>query len=209
MLKSTDMKMVAHREECNVAVNVIDNFTNCLKDILGSEFVEEFQKENPTDWQQLMSTIQFQKCKSNVRLNLQITWAFGTAYREKTGKNIDAVINHAKARSGISFINGMLSLKPETVLNLFEPVVNQINHHIVKMLRQSKDISHIVLVGNMSESEILQNGIKQVLPEDILLIVADEPKLAHLKGAVKCGMEYTSLKSIYSILSDVEKHFVE
>lgn len=73
--------------------------------------------------------------------------------------------------------------------NLFEPTVNQINHHLRNLLQQPElsKVNAILLVGGFADSALLQQEIKIAFSERCKILVPNNASEAVVKSAVLFG----------------------
>ena len=179
---------------------VDQNFVNLLKESLG-DFIEHYQKNEPNQWLTLM--LNFEKAKKIVKadgkheIRLQLSFNIFKSHFDLTGKELDKVINQSKSVTGMSCRNGSLVLTHEATMKLFMPVIFEIQNHVVRLLEQPvlREISHVMLVGGFAECAILQEGIKEILPKEVNVLIPQEAQLAIIKGAVTYGLNPRAIES--------------
>ena len=146
---------------------VDENFTNLLIEILGEDFIIHFQKECPSEWFEIMTT--FEQKKKSIKTNnddsiitIQLSWGMDKTFKEITGKDMLEVLNNTKVQ-GVKLTNGTLIFDRRAIDSLFEKATEQIVVHIRKELSKEKmkDVQMILLVGGFSESDFLQEAIRQ------------------------------------------------
>ena len=90
---------------------VDDNFIKLLEEVLGRNFITEFQKHCPQQW--LLFMVTFERVKRAIqavgksKINLQIPMVMATKYQEICAKSLETAIKE-KAKPGVSFSDGLL-----------------------------------------------------------------------------------------------------
>ena len=169
-------------------------FTNLLGEIFGNDFINKFKQAHPDGWLELMTSFETVKKpfdgQANKSLRVKLPWSFGDFHGEcKDGKSIKNSIQMFKNHD-VAFINGTLVLKNEIVNGLFNTLIGKIISHVDMLLQKPvlEHIKFIFMVGGFSESQLLQNRVKEQFEKNgITILIPAEAQLAVLKGAVLYG----------------------
>ena len=169
------------------------NFVNLLKDIFGASMIQQFMKECPADWLQMV--INFERVKRSTNpdneslITLPISFEFSECYKSATGRSIKMAISPAHKNKGIMFASGMLRFPYKVMEELFTPIANGIVNHVRKLMwkPQLKQISHFLLVGGFGECLVLQDVLKKEFDSKVKVICPAEASQCVLKGAVLYG----------------------
>lgn len=172
-------------------------FELLLLNIFGEEFLLDFVKNKPVSWLELLSLFETKKRgfspHKQLAVNISLPFAFIEYYREKTRKSVESTISKYK-NSGVEWSHqGMLRLMPSIMMDLFEPVVSAIVHHIQELLLVPKlsNIQYLFLVGGFAESTVLQDAIRNAFRSNVRVIIPQDVSLTILKGAVMFGHDPT------------------
>lgn len=172
-------------------------FELLLLDIFGEDFLLDFVKSKPVSWLELLGLFETKKRgfspHKQFSVNISLPFAFIEFYREKTGESVESAVNKYED-SGVQWSHqGMLRLLPSVMMNLFEPVVSAIIHHIQELLRVPtlSNIKYLFLVGGFAESAVLQDAIRNAFRSNVRVIIPQDVSLTILKGAVLFGQDPT------------------
>ncbi|XP_062588242.1 uncharacterized protein LOC134249896 [Saccostrea cucullata] len=138
--------------------------------------------------------------------------SFGEALKEKTDiylyfpesfvcffgqyNSIQTQIDETKYMGHVQYLRGSihkLMIDFTTFSSFFVPVCDKIVQHVQTMLALPilREVDKIFMIGGFSESAILQNAVKDAFPK--CSVVAVEPEIAVLKGAVLMGRGFNSI----------------
>ena len=176
-------------------------FVELLGSALGNDFINKYQKKCPHEWLQFLTN--FEKLKRGFKpedmsskICISLPWSMGNLYTEvNRGKKIEKAL---KSAEGLSFSNGMITIKHAAAKRLFEDVIQDIAEHLRKLLKDSKlsDVKYILMVGGFSECEVLQNAVKNEFERNGLkVLIPSEAQLAIIKGAVLYGHSPNEISS--------------
>lgn len=112
-------------------------------------------------------------------------------FEEETGgKEIMEVIKQTPYAKKMTWQASKLRMDANLIKELFTETVNMLVEHLKKLMAEDNlsDISTLLMVGEFSESPIMQEAIKQAF-RDKRVIAPNEAGVAVLKGAVLFGHE--------------------
>ncbi|XP_071124636.1 uncharacterized protein [Mytilus edulis] len=163
--------------------SVDDNFYNLLIKIFGANVMEKWQKNDPTAF--LLIFRQFELAKRARRKNT------GTVNITMDGCFVDLVSKHCQnpcSGTNTSLVADKFRLKGDTFKSLFQPTIEAMVKHLEGLLCNEKlrDLDGIVMVGGFSESEIVQDAIKERF-RGRQILVPNHPSFAVMEGAVRYG----------------------
>ena len=169
-------------------------FAKMLREVVGKEVIDKFQKECAVGWLQMMCN--FERKKKSVRvdkkgvsnINFEIPYELNEICFEVRRKNIKTVIKERNL-NGIKFVSGMLSVSLNNILKLFKPVVDGIVEHVEHLMvkPQMRNVTYFLMVGGFSESPILQQAIRDKFGDRVNVLVPDDANLCVIKGAMAFG----------------------
>lgn len=126
--------------------------------------------------------------ESSIRITLPYT--FPEFIAESTGQTVHEMLSHSAYKENISMKRDKLVLKRELFVDLFRVQIGKIVSEMKQILthEKSKDVSAIMMVGGLSESEVIQNAIlTEFSGTDIEVYIPIDGALSVLKGAVVYG----------------------
>ncbi|XP_052793875.1 heat shock 70 kDa protein 12A-like [Mya arenaria] len=168
-------------------------FRNMLAEIVGNDVMDNFQATNMMDFIDLLREFEVKKRNFNSTMSQKITFkvpiALNVDFKAKHGKDIkDHIATKSQYKENVSWVSDKLRLASETAKGLFHDACYSAAKHLKSLFDegQVKDVPMILMVGGFSESAMLQDIIKEFLPNKKIIIPADAG-LAVLKGAVIFG----------------------
>ena len=182
-------------------------FEMLLQDIFGDDFLIEFVKSNPISWLELINTFESKKCSfsptKQLAVSVPLPFTFIESHQAKTGKTVGTAVQEFNVEEVQWTSQGMLRLQPSIMLELFEPVVRAIVHHIqeVLLIPNVTGIEYLFLVGGFAESPILQEAIQTAFGSRLKVVIPHNVSLTILKGAVMFGHDPTVVhirRSLYT-----------
>lgn len=130
-------------------------------------------------------------------MNIPLSWSLGCKYPEiMSGKTVEQAVK-AATHLGVTFANGAMVIEHKKVVELFQPVIDNIVTHIDKLMHIPKlqSCKYFFLVGGFSESEFLQGAIKDKFKEQVEILVPSEAQMSVIKGAVLFGHNPEDIRS--------------
>lgn len=168
-------------------------FRNLLADIVGNDVIDDFQATQMMDYIDLFREFEVKKRNFKNEMTEKITFkvpiALNEGFKQKKGKEIrDHIKTKPKYEKSINWIGDKLRMEAHVAKGLFADACQSVAKHLKTLFTegQVKDVPTILMVGGFSESPMLQDVIKQTMPDKQIIIPAD-PGLAVLKGAVIFG----------------------
>lgn len=166
-------------------------------EIVGSKVFEKFKDDYKYDHidicRKFEIKMRFYSSQSSGRTAISIPCSLFEVFEKETGgKTINDVIQQTQYANKMSLRSYMLRIKADLIedfimeLHVVDPLVEHIRHLMTK--DNLSDISNLLMVGEMSESSIMQSAIMKAFP-DKTVIVPKGAELALLKGAVMFGYE--------------------
>ena len=145
--------------------NQVDEAYRCLlEELFGADVYKKFVEEHTADWLSMWAEFEDKKKDLHPDTTTSITIALPGALvdlaRQKTGFDLDYVIQQSKYASKIEVHGNEIILDNQTIMGLFEQPVNETVGHVKTILDKVGGIKYIVMVGGFSASPVFQNAIK-------------------------------------------------
>lgn len=179
---------------------VDEEFNQMLIKIIGAPVLEEFRKENTSDYLDLQRELEMKKrtitqtSKGKITIKVPVTLA--ETYKKETDETVSQAVEESTLKGKVTWQSDKLRINAEIFKGLFKHTIDKIVEH-VKDLLQHKDVKGtktLLMVGGFSDSEMLQDAIIKSFPQCSVIIPGDAG-LCVLKGAVIFGHRPISITS--------------
>lgn len=174
---------------------VNEAFERMIIEIVGLKVFEKFKDDYKYDHIDIRRQFEFKmrliSSKSSDRLYIPIPCSLFEVFEKETGgKNIKDVIQQTQYANKMTLKLDMLRIDADLIKDLFMELVDLLVEHIRHLMTKDNlsDISNLLMVGEISESLIMQGAIMKAFP-DKTVIVPEGAELALIKGAVVFGYE--------------------
>ena len=169
-------------------ISVDRAFEDFLISIFGREIMDIFKNSHFEDFLLLFSDFEFSIKRNYVKLTLVIPLSLEILFKKKNRTMLSAALEKSQYKGIVTFKRRRLILEPSLVYSFFQPAIDGIIKTIQNVLSNQlcADLTHIIMVGGLSGSKIIQNALQETFPKCHFLI-PDDPELAVLKGAVYFG----------------------
>ncbi|XP_076117385.1 heat shock 70 kDa protein 12A-like [Mytilus galloprovincialis] len=170
-------------------VKVDQAFEEFLTDMVGMETMEVFREEDKLEYLSLCREFEMKKRDirpdSKAKCTIRVPVCLIERLQDVKGMSLKEVSSSNKS---IVWVGDKLRLDAETAKSFFTEASRQIIDHISGIFEESAVIGTeaIVMVGDFSESPMLQEAIKTAFP-NMTVIIPNEAGVAVLKGAVQFG----------------------
>lgn len=175
-------------------------FRRFLADIVGNDVMDNFQATKMMDYIDLFREFEVKKRnfknEMTEKITIKVPIALNDDFKHARGKDIKDHINtKPHYKNTVSWIGDKLRMEAGIAKGLFKEACDSVAHHLKTLFSegQVRDVPTILMVGGFSESPMLQDVIKQTMPNKKIIIPAD-PGLAVLKGAVIFGHDPTVIR---------------
>lgn len=164
-------------------------FTN----ILGKRIIQSLKQEKPEAYLDLQRT--FETVKRTVtssksgKVNMSLPYlTLDELCREHVGKDLKTTLSTSKYGDAVSIGGDKIRIDADLFKTFFRKTIKDIISLLQEVLsrKESKYVSHILLVGGFSECFLVQDAIKKEF-KNFRVVVPYESGLAVLKGAVLFG----------------------
>lgn len=168
---------------------VDEAFDEFLTDIVGSDTVEKFRKDDKVDYLGLCREFEVKKRSirpdSTAKITIRIPLSLSERFQEVKGVSLKSSF---KSNKSMSWVGDKLRVDPDTAKKFFEEPCQRIVDHLKDLFQKGAvvDTDIILMVGGFSESQMLQEAIKSAF-QSKTVIIPEDAGLAVLKGAVQFG----------------------
>ncbi|XP_076468246.1 uncharacterized protein LOC143299036 isoform X2 [Babylonia areolata] len=169
-------------------------FEALLRSIFSSDFMDNYQRQYPVGWVNLMTDFESRKRAASpfktTSFNVSLPFTFISEYRKHKGEVDQAVKKHGDPEVEWS-LQGMLRLAPTAMKRLFTPTLISIRQAIGDVLNHpnTRDLRYLFLVGGFAESPLLQHEVRREFGHLLTVLIPQDVSLAVLRGAVLFGLD--------------------
>ena len=170
-------------------ISVDRAFEDFLESILGREILDIFQNSYFEDFQSLFHEFEAKKRDyMHRRVGIIIPLALERLSKKKNGIGLSSTLEKSQYKELVKYKTKKLFFEPSLFNSFFQPAIDGIIKTIQNVLANQlcADLTHIIMVGGLSGSKIIQNALQETFPKCHFLI-PDEPEIAVLKGAIYFG----------------------
>ena len=168
-------------------ISVDRAFEDFLESIFGREILDIFQNSYCEDFHLLFHEFEAKKRDyMNSKVRITIPFALERLLEDKSGIGLSSTLKKSRQYNElVIFKSKRLIFEPSIFNSFFQPAIDGIIKTIQNVLANQLcgDLKHIIMVGGLSGSKIIQNALQETFPKCHFLI-PDYPELAVLKGAV-------------------------
>ena len=172
---------------------VNEKYRSMLRRLVGGDILSgEFKKEQATDYNEMMRDFERKKKLFQFNSTETINTRFPTTLKEIIMKNLDCsiddLIKDSSFKENLKSRRDKMFIKPELFKTFFTDSCDLTVMEIRDILSHPRceDVSAVMMVGGYSESNMLQNAVKDAFP-DLEVFVPIDGGLSVLKGAVIYG----------------------
>ncbi|KAF2367815.1 hypothetical protein FHG87_001435 [Trinorchestia longiramus] len=185
------------------STGVDKQFEKLLDKIFTPEFMVAFKQQKPAAFVDLM--VAFESRKRNASplrsnpLNIALPFSFIDMYKKTRGKDVESAVRKHGGDMGVQWSSqGMLRVSQDTMKALFRDTLENIQQSIESVLSllereastgNSSALQYLFLVGGFSESELLQQHIRDAFSHRVTVVIPQGMGLAILRGAVQFGLD--------------------
>lgn len=172
-------------------------FRKILSRVCGGDVLREFREKHIEDYLDVMKSFEIKKktfVGGNIVVKLPTT--LSDILSETTGCSLEDLIQNGSLRDDLKVKRDKLFIDERMFRGFFSQSIKCIVEEIKNVLENPRcaGTSTIMLVGGLSESDIIRSGLQQAYPDKQLFIPL-EGGLAVLKGAVLYGQNPTVVTS--------------
>jgi molecular chaperone DnaK (HSP70) len=174
-------------------------FKKYLMGKLGAKVLEDFHDEEPIAYLNLLENWETTKCGYNPttgnghQSDTYIVFD-NKFYKFLERKNKEALKRLAEEQDGE---DDCLRLTPETMSNIFEPILQGIESKIGTMMETlgERGCDYILLVGGFSASPLLRRRVEQKFGKKAKVVMPLDPTAAIVAGAASYGLDPSIIRS--------------
>ena len=170
-------------------ISVDRAFEAFLESIISREILDIFQNSYFEDFKMLFDEFEAKKRGyMHRKVFITIPLELERLLKKKSGIGLSSTLKKNQYTELVEFKRNKLRLEPSLFNSFFQPAIDGIIKTIQNVLANQlcADLTHIIMVGGLSGSKIIQNALQETFPKCQFLI-PDYPELAVLKGAVYFG----------------------
>lgn len=170
-------------------------YEQLLTEIVGAPIMKEFSRSYPEDYARIQAEFKDRRHSirsgENKKITISVPLTLVGVFKKRTGEDIRKSIDNSKYNSRINWTGSMFRFSEELVTDLFIDPSNAIIALVNTALKipETKGTKTIFMIGVFAEFRILEDIIKQALPE-MYVVIGRDAKLTGLKGAVIYGHEH-------------------
>ena len=178
---------------------VDEAYEEMLIKIFGQSVFTKFRRENMDDYIEIFRTFEVKKrgistlTENDTIISLPATLI--ETYIEETESSLKNAVQNSTVSKFVTPEKGhKLRIKAAIMKNLFSVATDNITKHISDLLKMDvvKGVKTIIMVGGLSESNIVHETVKQSFP-NLNVVVPPDAVLTVLKGAVVFGYKPTAI----------------
>ncbi len=174
-------------------IYVDEKFVSLLENLFGIPAIKDFRLRYPAEWLQLMNDFEMKK-RGRRAFDDKVTRITLPPKFVETVSGTSGLAGHHDVKI---LNNQYLCLGPETVKQMFQPVVSGIVSHMETVLKRPElnSVNCLFMVGGFAESVILQEAIKTAFSSRCKILIPNDPSIAVVQGATMFGQKTTTVSS--------------
>jgi hypothetical protein len=177
--------------------SVVDKFLKIIEEIAGEKVMSELKENFPLSYINLVREFETVRRlvsrgnKKKVTLTIPFVEIDGKC-KEFGGKSLQSAIDSSSYVDEITLHGNQLRFSADLIIKLFTPTIDGIITLMKNIVSNrstngvSNNVSNIVMVGRLSECDMIQDAVYKAFPDNQIIIPA-EPCLSALQGAVLFG----------------------
>ncbi|XP_053400546.1 heat shock 70 kDa protein 12A-like [Mercenaria mercenaria] len=164
-----------------------------IASIAGKETFQVFKEEHMDDYIDLLRTFEVKKRDISPQQSTKVTFrippSLAETILEATDLTIKERILSSEYRDQVSYQSGKLRVDADVTRTFFQKAIDSIIRHISSLMQKqsARNCQAILMVGGFSESNVLQDAIRNKFGSGMKIIIPEGAGLAVLKGAVIFG----------------------
>ena len=177
-------------------------FRFLLESIFTLAFIQDYARQNPVDWLNLMNDFEVKKRGKRVyeggTTRIRLPNSFVSKFSNAKGWDINSMIQERYSLGDIKVQrNEYLCLETKIMTQLFDPVLSGIVAHLSNLFAKQElsEIECVFLVGGFADSILLQERMKRHFGGRYRIMVPQYASLAVVQGAVMFGQKPSIFES--------------
>ncbi|XP_053389070.1 heat shock 70 kDa protein 12B-like [Mercenaria mercenaria] len=183
------------------STKVDEEFYQLIISVVGEEVFRKFCNEYTEYYLDLQRELEIKKQiqKSTGTISLKVPACFHDIYKKEKGKDIQTAVRESKYDGKIAWLRDKIRMDNDVWNGFFKPCCDNIVRHISYLLdgMAVKGTSVFLMVGGISNCEIIQNAVKNAFPS-VKIIIPERAEEAVLKGSVIFGHRPLAITSCVS-----------
>ena len=183
------------RETSGGVSQVYKAYEQLLTEIVGAPIMKEVSRSYPEDYAMIQAEFKDKRhsirCGENKKITISVPYCLLEVIEKERDEDIQKSIDNSKYHSKITFCVTKFRFSEEVVTDLFIDPSNEIISLVNTALKipEIKGTKNIIMIGEFAEFRILEDIIKQALPE-LEVVVERDAIPSVLRGAVIYGHEH-------------------
>jgi molecular chaperone DnaK (HSP70) len=174
-------------------IQVDEAFKQMVIKITGSNVYFNFCDKHAADFVDMFREFESKKiCFSGKekQISIKIPYSLIDTFEEETDENIQEVLSQSSYSGKMKLLGDKLRINSDLFATLFDVVTKNIVEHLNNVLQEPevKGTTNIIMVGEFSESYIIQDKVGEAFP-NMTVIIPTDAGLSVMKGAVIFGHE--------------------
>ena len=177
-------------------------FVSLLESLFGIPTVKNFRSSYPAEWLRMMNDFEMKK-RSRRAFDGKITRIilprdFTRLVSDPQSAGLSESLERFCIHQDVQIYNGeYLSLGPNTMKQLFEPVVSRIVSHMTGLFKRPAlgNVKCLFMVGGFTESVFLQEAIKRAFGSRCKILIPNYASIAVVQGATMFGQKPSIVNS--------------
>lgn len=177
--------------------NVDEEFLKLFEQIFGEKTIRKLIQRDMEEFLVILRGFEIKKRLVCEAFNESVSVSLAPVLSKRARKNARTIrkfLIKANLKHLVTFSDNKIKFSSILIKSLFRTSITGIVDHISSLVGKHPEINHILLVGGFSESRLLQEELKKLIPNQTFVIPNDSG-LSVLKGAVHYGHNPLSITS--------------
>lgn len=177
-------------------------FVSLLESLFGIPTVKNFRSSYPAEWLRMMNDFEMKKRSRRAfdgkRTRIILPRDFTRLVSDLQSADLSESLERFCIHQDVEIYNGeYLSLGPNAMKQLFEPVFTGIESHMTGLFKRTAlgSVSSLFMVGGFAESLILQDAIKRAFGSRCKILIPNYASIAVVQGATMFGQKPSIITS--------------
>ena len=179
-----------------------DKFVALLESLFGIPTVKNFRSSYPAEWLRMINDFEMKKRSRRAfdgkSTRIILPREFTRLVSDPKCAGLSESLERFGIHQDVEIYNGeYLSLGPNAMKQLFEPVVTGIVSHMTGLFKRPAlgNVSSLFMVGGFAESVFLQEAIKRAFGSKCKILIPNYASIAVVQGATMFGKKPTIVSS--------------
>lgn len=181
--------------------SVDTRFFKMFAEIVGDQMMRSLKEEDPLaymdierEFEAIKRTVVTDK-KGKVNMTIPVV-ALNKKCQLFHKKDFEELVKMSKYANEIKLLGDKMRVNADTMRSVFRPSIDKILSLLREVLsnRETKGVSHFLMVGGFSECQLIHDAVQHEFPES-RIIIPEDAGMSVLKGAVLFGHRPDYIKS--------------